>query len=139
MSATIPQTLESIKQFGHSYVGVTVTSLLRYLEDLSVLNINDVIDRFSQVEPQVKNLSRAINSDLISALRAKSLINMSAKQMNNIISYLKCVNEDERCSYVMDCINTYVNIETLKSTTPNLGLLKEAFANDIKTIKKRGK
>jgi flagellar biosynthesis chaperone FliJ len=97
---SIQDFLPFVKKQGMSYIGTSVTKFIRYLEDISAINVNNVINDFSSVEDSIKKFNRDRKSELLNELKKTKIVDLSAKQLNNVSNFLKILEEDEQVSYL---------------------------------------
>jgi hypothetical protein len=93
--------LSLLQEDGSGYVGPSVTKLLRYIEENSMISIEDVLNRFDEVEKSVKSMSRGRISELLQSMRTKKCADLKDKQAENLVAFLKLVGEDERMAYIL--------------------------------------
>jgi len=121
-----------IKEMGHAYIGGAVTKFIRYSEDLMALNINDIVERYPQIENQLKKLNRDRKSELLNALKKVDIIKITKdkkkgdKQLENIASFLNLIDPDERVGFLNDLLD---NIEISQITS------NQALKNFLKNFK----
>lgn len=108
-----PKDFREIIQFllnnGRSFIGDSVAGFIRYCQDVSNLNINDILIRWDEVKNEVANFNRARISELISNLRHIDLRTLEEKQFNNMLSFLDSLkegNDDEVTSYLIHILDT---------------------------------
>jgi hypothetical protein len=127
----IDEAKKIIKEVGFSYVGNSITTFIRYIEDVSSININDVFERYEQIEMQLSKICRAQISELIYSLKEVDIETKKKVEIENLSKFLKLVHEDERVSYLLDVISKMND----KKKTNNSNQIIEIFKSDIINIK----
>lgn len=102
-----------IQGIAFSYIGNTSNKFLKYLEEQSTLNINDIIDNFDGVKKTLEKFQRDKKSELIQSLKEMDIKEFKKVQVENTVKFLKTVQEDELTAYLLHIIDTeediYVN------------------------------
>lgn len=132
-SFKVKDVIKDLKEIGYCYVGNSITPFIRYLEDMSSLNITDVIDRYPQIQNQVKQLSRSQLTELITSLKEYKVEKFTKTQYENVVSFLTVIHPDERVSYIMNVLD--VEVSDKKKTHKNVASLLKTFNDDIAQIK----
>jgi hypothetical protein len=113
-----PRDLKEIIKFlidnGRSFIGNSITSFVRYCEDVSNLNINDILSNWDSVKVEVMGFNRSRISELISNLRHLDLRTLNERQFNNMLKFLdslrgsqeKIGNDDELTSFIVHILDT---------------------------------
>jgi hypothetical protein len=90
-----------LREVAFSYIGNTSVRFLQYCDDMNNLSIDDIVNRFSKVKDKVMEANRSKKSELVQSLREYDLNKMSSKQMDNIVSFLKLVSDEEKAAYLL--------------------------------------
>lgn len=93
-----------ITNIGRSYIGDTNRAFVRYIEDELSLTLDMILNDYHKHEKDIKNLSRDRKSEFIQPL--KDIANfrfedLSDKQVDNLIEFLKVISSDERMSVLI--------------------------------------
>jgi hypothetical protein len=97
----INKMLDDVINFGSRYLhSSTVASLTRYLQNLSKITINDIIDRFDEVKNILDSLNKSFLNEFCEKLKTIKLNSLTKKQFNNLIKFLEYMPDDEKCSYL---------------------------------------
>ena len=107
---------------------------LQYCEDMLNININDIINDFGRVAPDLKKYNRDKNSELIQSLKELDLGKFNEKQFNNITKFLKGVGEDELTSYLLFILDNNLDI-----SKPQIKKFLLGFEDVLVTIKRINK
>jgi len=126
--------LPILKEVAAGYVGNSAMKFLQYCEDMLNININDIINDFDRVAPDLKKYNRDKNSELIQSLKELDLGKFNEKQLNNITKFLKGVGEDELTSYLLFILDNNLDI-----SKPQIKKFLLGFEDVLRTIKKINK
>lgn len=99
-----------IQGIAFSYIGNTSNKFLKYLEEQSTLNINDIIDNFDGVKKTLEKFQRDKKSELIQSLKEMDIKEFKKVQVENTVKFLKTVQEDELTAYLLHIIDTEEDI-----------------------------
>lgn len=99
-----------IQGIAFSYIGNTSNKFLKYLEEQSTLNINDIIDNFDGVKKTLEKFQRDKKSELIQSLKEMDIKEFKKIQVENVVKFLKTVQEDELTAYLLHIIDTEEDI-----------------------------
>jgi hypothetical protein len=91
--------LNDIDEYGSFYVGTAVTRFKKYLEDLKVVTINDILNRFDEVEEYVKTAKRDKISEWLTELKEKDIQKLKKVQVENILKFINHIDDDEVVSF----------------------------------------
>lgn len=106
-----PQEVRSLIQgIAFSYIGNTSNKFLKYLEEQSTLNINDIIDNFDGVKKTLEKFQRDKKSELIQSLKEMDIKEFKKIQVENTVKFLKTVQDDELTAYLLHIIDTEEDI-----------------------------
>ncbi len=89
-----------VTQMGLSYIGTTVTKFQSYLRDLSTLNVNDIINDYAKHKDAVAKFNRDRKSDILNELKKFEVKKLNKKQLSNVASFVKTLDEDEQVAYL---------------------------------------
>lgn len=104
--------IDDIKEIGHGYIGASNASFIRYCEDSLKININDILNRFNEIENDVKNFNRDKKSELINDLKSFKIANLTDIQRDNLIKFLQTVSNDEIVAYLYHVIDIELPINS---------------------------
>jgi hypothetical protein len=96
---SIKSVMEVVKDSGIHFIGSGTSGFLRYLENMTIVSINDVLDRFSQVEVQLKTFNRSRLGELLSSLQEFEVEEFSTRRINNVIKFLGLMDDDPVMGY----------------------------------------
>lgn len=114
---TVQDVLALLQEDGSAYVGPSVTKLLRYIEENSLISIDDILNRYTDVMKQVKGMNRGRISELLQSLRSRKVISLKDNQISNLIGFLDNVDEDEKVAYLIHVLDKEVE-STEKAKIP---------------------
>lgn len=113
LSISNSEVIGDLQEIGQSFVGEAILPLIRYLNDMKSLNINDILERFDEVEYKVKALARPQMTELVHGLKA---IDFKHFQTENVIKFLNHVHPDERASYLLFILDEKTDMSGKKSS-----------------------
>jgi hypothetical protein len=127
--------ISDVSEHGTDFIGTSIIRFIRYIEDQSVFNINDVINNYGTVRDNVLKAGRAKLDELLVALKEKDIHAINKKQMNNIVSFLKD-NKDN-----MDAVGGYLehvlsNISAEDMTNDTIKILMSNMSDYADVIQK---
>lgn len=95
----IPFLLEN----GKSFIGNSITGFVRYCQEISNININDILIRWNEIKNDVAKFNRARISEIMSNLKYIDVTKLEDVQLNNLFGFLDSLkrNEDEITSYLV--------------------------------------
>jgi hypothetical protein len=93
---------------GRYFVGHSITRFVTYCQEVSNININDILIRWNEVKKEVAGFNRARISELISNLRYMDLKPLEDWQFDNLLKFLDSLkgNEDELTSFIVHILDT---------------------------------
>lgn len=122
--------LPLLKEVAVGYIGNSAMKFIQYCDDMLNININDILNRYDEIESDLAKYNRDKNSELIQSLKEMDITKMKDSQINNVVKFLNNVGDDERTAYLLHILDniTDVSNKKLKSFLLN-------FADLLKTIK----
>ena len=123
--------IEEIKllnqELGSSYIGGAAMSFTKFLEEMTVINVNQIIEDYSKVKGIVASANRSKISELLNDLKSKEFKKFNILQTRNVINFLKDIDKDEVVGYVNHLLETDFendepskNLATLMKEMPEL-------------------
>ncbi len=105
-----------VSKYGILYIGKSTSIFLNYLEDINVLRLKDILNRYDQVEDKLKKLPRDRISEFMQELQKFDLTKLTKKQYDNLISFINIVHADERVGFFSSLMdnNLYYTYDTEK-------------------------
>ena len=134
MDASPRDFLPMLKEVATGYIGNTAMKFVQYCEDMLNININDIINDYDKVKKDLAKYNRDKNSELLVALKAIDIMKLNKKQLNNIVSFLENVGEDEQTAYILWLIDNVSDVGD-----PKLKGFLLQFKDLLGTIKKINK
>lgn len=126
--------LPLLKEIATCYVGNSAMKFIQYCEDMLNININDIMNDYDRVAPDLKKYNRDKNSELIQSLKEMDLAKLTDKQLGNITKFLKNVGEDELTAYLLFILDNNLDI-----SKPKIKSFLLSFQDVLMTIKKINK
>jgi len=94
---------------GRGFIGNSITNFIRYCQDISNININDILIKWEEVKSEVSNFNRARISELISNLKHMDLIILKDNEIQNLLKFLTSLkgagNDDELTSFIIHILD----------------------------------
>lgn len=107
--------LPTIREIAASYVGNSAIRFLRYCDESVQLSIDDIINDFKRVKPDLAKFNRDKKSELLFALKERDINDLDNFQIDNIISFLNEISDEEKTGYLLELLDSpTINIETNK-------------------------
>jgi hypothetical protein len=104
----LKQVKDIVLNRGADYVGISANALLNYLENMSLVNINDLLDNYPKASKSLKNLNRDIINSLLNNLKELDIDTFDDKQYTNLLKFIKNdLSEDEQASYLYHIASEY--------------------------------
>jgi len=125
---------------GICFVGNSITNFVRYCQDMSNININDILNRWDEVKVEVIGFNRSRISELISSLRHMDFNNLKDYQFDNMLRFLDSLegNDDELTSFLISIMDTTneknhdINIKIIKHFESKVRELKKHISQNFK-------
>lgn len=136
MDAKIDDFFNDVKEFGINYVGQSITRFIRYLDEVSIITINDIVTRFDQVKDIVESFkkNRAKISELLQQLRALKANKFTKKQVDNIIKFFEYIPDDEKIPYLTHIFEHYMSGDTVKDEKKNINKLLVVYKDVVEKL-----
>ena len=97
--------INDIKEIGHGYVGASNVRFLRYCEDTLKITLDDVLDRFDDIEEDVKAFNRDKKSELLANMKERKISGLKVKQQENLVRFLGTISDDEIVGYLLHVLD----------------------------------
>ena len=104
--------LPSLQLVASYYVGNSAVKFLQYCEDQMNISIQDVLDDYDKVEPELKRYNRDKKSELIVSLKQLNINNLTDKNLVNLTKFLKSVGEDELTAYLLYVVDNVADVQS---------------------------
>jgi hypothetical protein len=124
--AKIEEFLSMIQEIASNFIGPGAQKFVQYCYDMSVLNINDVLDSFDEVKETIESYGRDKRSELLFSLKEIDYFNLKKEQRKNVIGFLQQISSEERISYLIGILDNWSNHTAEKQS---LTAMKELFEN----------
>jgi MoxR-like ATPase len=127
-NADSSQWIHDIEKHGISFIGSSVVKFVRYIRDSMVLTINDILNRYPDVQLDLQKFDRSKKSELIVDLQKVDISKMSIKQVDNIVDFLEqCCEQDEIAGFVSSKMDERkegkIELEKMTSSKPIMHFL----------------
>ena len=97
--------INDIKEIGHGYVGASNARFIRYCEDTLKITLDDVLDRFDDIEEDIKNFNRDKKSELLVNMKERKISQLKTKQIENLVRFLCTISDDEIVGYLLHVLD----------------------------------
>jgi len=135
MTSFISKFKQDIIKIGTSYVGNAITIYLRYIEELEKVPITDVIEKYDSVAAIIKKMGKSKENELLNELKEIKIISLKKYQLDNVIKFLKTLNDDLITGYLSYYIEKCEHPDDKKYCEKYVGVFKEPFLKHLKYIK----
>lgn len=115
MEASPNDFLSDLQEVANGYVGNGSVRFIQYCQDMINININDILNRYDEVEKDLAKYNRDKNSELINSLKEKSINKLTEKQLDNVTKFLKRVGEDELTAYLLHVLDNVPDVSDPKT------------------------
>lgn len=99
--------IKKCTKVGMNYVGASITSFLRYCQEINHISINDVLLRWNEVGKTVSKFTRARISELLTSLKELDQSNFDDLQIKNMNKFLKVLGDDEKASFLLALVDKF--------------------------------
>ena len=148
LSGNYADKMEEIKDIiskrGMNFIGSSVQSLVKYIDETMKLSLNEVIYDFKKHEKAIKNANRDKKSELLNQLRELDLEKIDQAKhpqaIPNIIKFMEILDDDEIVMFVKEMVKSHVNaklevIEPYKSIAQHFRPVIEKIKTAIDSSK----
>ena len=106
--------LPYLQEIAHGYIGNSAQRFIQYCQEMVNISIQDIIDRYDQIEKELDKYNRDKNSELINSLKEYEIKKYSDKQLANVSKFLKRVGEDELTAYLLHVLDNVPDVSDAK-------------------------
>jgi len=130
--------LGDIQEIGISYVGPSAARFIRYCQDTLKITLDDILDRYDEIESDVKAFNRDKKSEVITNMKERRISNLKTKQVENLTKFLMNISDDEIVGYLLHVLDTEYNLseESKENKTAEKFLSDKRFSKFRDTIMK---
>lgn len=114
MESSPREFLTYLQEVAHGYIGNGAQRFLQYCQEMVNITINDIINRYDQVEEELSKYNRDKNSELIQSLKEFEIKKFTEKQLDNVTKFLKRVSDDELTAYLLYVIDNVPDVSDVK-------------------------
>ena len=114
MESSPREFLPYLQEVAHGYIGNGAQRFLQYCQEMVNITINDIINRYDQVEEELSKYNRDKNSELIQSLKEFEIKKLTEKQLDNVTKFLKRVSDDELTAYLLYVIDNVPDVSDVK-------------------------
>lgn len=134
MKASPKDFLSTLTKVGHTYIGNSAVKFYTYCQDMINISINDVLNRYDDIQADLAKYNRDKNSELIHSLKELDIKKMSDKQIDNVTKFLKGVGEDELTAYLLYILDNVPDV-----ADPKIKKFMQSFKDVLISIKRINK
>lgn len=102
--------INDIKEIGHGYVGASNARFIRYCEDTLKITLDDVLDRFDDIESDIRQFNRDKKSELLVNMKERKISQLKPKQQENLVRFLGTISDDEIVGYLLHVLDIEYNL-----------------------------
>ncbi len=109
--------LKDVMYIGHAFVGASNQTFVRYVQDTLKISLLDVLNRYDELESDIKEFTRDKKSELLTNMKEKKVCDLKNNQVENLIRFLTTISDDEIVGYILHVLDVEYNLSD--STKPN--------------------
>jgi hypothetical protein len=102
---TIRDWLKDVKEIGHGYVGASNARFIRYCEDTLKITLDDVLNKFDNLENDIKNFNRDKKSELLANMKERKISQLKPEQKENLVKFILTISDDEIVGYLLHVLD----------------------------------
>ena len=106
--------LPLLQEISHGFIGNGAQRFLQYCQEMVNITIQDIIDRYDAVKPELAKYNRDKNSELIESLKTLDIRKLNKKQQSNVVAFLKTVSDDELTAYLVHILDSPIEVTEIK-------------------------
>jgi len=131
----VTQTLvDTLTLCGKAYVGSSILPLLRYLETVKQISVQDILNSYDEVREVVQNFSRPQISEMIVNLQEIVINELTPEELENLISFMSDIKDDDEIIKFFKHIIQQTNIDE-PTKNVNIFKIRDRFPDKIKRMK----
>jgi len=111
-----------------AYIGVAAKAFITYCDDMTKLNINDVLNNFDGIKDMLASYNRDKNSQLIESLKKIEVEDLTDLQRENATKFLRLLGDDELTAYLLGLLDK-PNVPINSKEKPNTKKFLKQFAD----------
>lgn len=127
--------IHDISIIGHGYIGSANTAFVRYVNDILRISIQDIMDRFPQLQAEGVSFTRDKKSELLADLKKVDFKKLKANQIENIKLFMLSIGEDEISAFIIKLLDDEYHLEDDKSTDKEKNAFIIGFLKDPRFTK----
>jgi hypothetical protein len=97
--------INDIKEIGHGYVGASNARFIRYCEDTLKITLDDILNRYDEIEDDIKNFNRDKKSELLTNMKERKISQLKVKEVENLVKFLQIISDDEVIGYLLHVLD----------------------------------
>ena len=110
MESSPREFLPYMQEVAHGYIGNGAQRFLQYCQEMVNITIQDIINRYNEVEKELDKYNRDKNSELIQSLKEFDIKKFTEKQLDNVTKFLKRVGDDELTAYLLHVLDNVPDV-----------------------------
>lgn len=133
-NASPAEFLPALQEMALSYIGNVATKFLQYCQEMINISIDDILNRYSEIEKELDKYNRDKNSELIQSLKERDIKKLTEKQLDNVTKFLGRVGDDELTAYLLHVLDNVPDV-----SDPKIKKFMQHFRDTLKNIKRINK
>ena len=97
--------IRDIGEIGHGYIGASNANFVRYCQDTLKISLDDVLDRYDELESDIKGFNRDKKSELLTNMKQRKISQLKPKQQENLVRFLGTISDDETIGYLLHVLD----------------------------------
>jgi hypothetical protein len=131
---TNQELLTALQEDGSAFIGPSITKFIRFVEEQNIISINDVLNRYKEVEATVKAMPRARRSELLAALKSMNAKDLTVKHAENIVLFLNLLDDDEKVSYLVQIVDNDVSNDANANNNKAINTIIKPFTKQLQKL-----
>ncbi len=126
--------INDLQEIANGYVGPAAVRFIRYCQDTLKITLDDILDRFDEIDTDIKQFNRDKKSELITNMKERKVSVLKAKQIENLTKFLCTISDDEIVGYLLHVLDSEYNLSDDSSKNNKVA---EKFLSDKRFAKFR--
>ena len=111
--------LDDLEVYGSMYLHAsTVVEFKAYLENMRRITIHDVLDRYDDIKEVLTTFNKSFTIELSTKIVELDIKKLTNKQIDNVINFVKGLNEDEVLGFYTKVLDKYMENITDDDNNP---------------------
>lgn len=132
--STANDIIDDIGVIAEGYIGNCASGFFKYLEDLKMVSIKDVLMRYDEVKDIINELGRSKKSELLNELKSLKFNDIKKKELTNVFAFLKNINADELTGFLINIVDNKEFRDNISNKKTNYHDISEEFKKELNGI-----